>query len=1270
MQGLLIPKMSRLSAKNGSRVAVPAQRWSLFFCAWILFVGLRFWAISWIGPSDTLHAATSIGTPLRWESAHTHRKAPVHRDVPGKIGFIQLTEQQTGIAFTNSLSDQTISINRLTEIGSGVALGDIDGDGWVDIYFCRSEGGNALFRNLGNWKFEDITLSSGTVCSNQFSTGAVFADMDGDSDLDLLVNGLGTGTRLFLNDGKGHFTEKTDSGLARDFGATSIALADVDGDGDLDLYVTNYRSDTFQDRPPGLNITSRQLPDGSTVIEPRERMLGLLQPSGGLTGVERGQLDVFYLNRGNARFSAAPWDVGVFLDEKGKALSEPPTDWGLSALFRDINGDGLPDLYVCNDFVYWPDRIWLNAGGKRFQAPVRHSFRNTSLSSMSADMADINRDGFMDLFTADMLSPHRSHRAWQRPDVLEGTVDWPVEDPSHRPEVTRNTLQLARGDGTFAEIAQLAGLAATDWTWSSSFLDVDLDGWEDLLVTTGSNHELQDIDSHESRAAGGFDRNSAERLEKLRATPRRSTPSLAFRNRRDLTFEDVSHAWGFDAIGVAHGMAFADLDNDGDLDVVINCMNSPARLLRNNSGAPRIGIRLKAAGANTRGISAKIQVTGGPVSQSQEMVAGGRYLSGDDAMRVFATGATQALNIEVTWRSGRKTRVEGALPYYIYEVLEDVTSPVPTRTTNAPVLGWFEDQTARLNHRHVDRAFNDFERDPLLPYKLSRLGPGLCLADVDGDGHEDLLIGGGIDGQASVFGSDGKGHWREGDYASLPKSNLRDQTSLLVVANTDGSSQLLVGESAWEEGATNAHPFRVYSLSTTASNSNSLPSSQIASGFTGPMAMADVDGDGALEIFVGGRAIPGRYPETATSTLLDASNGVFASRQSFPNLGLVSGATFVDIDNDGDQDLLIASHWGAPRLFLNERGVFVDATKDWGLTNYAGLWNGIAVGDFDGDGLMDFVASNWGLNWRTDEPIDAKKAVQLVYGDFGETGGVVALLASLDPDLGASTFWRERRRVSRVIPTLSDRFPTYRAYGTSTVTTALGHLAAASKTREASEFRSMVFLNRTNHFEARSLPIEAQFSTAFGLAVADFDGNGTEDLFLSQNFFGMDPETSRQDAGTGLLLLGDGRGGFKSVNPVQSGLWIEGEQRAVAVGDVDEDGRPDLIIAQNGGATRVYRNRQATPGLRVRVQDSVQNPRGIGAILRLKIDGHFGPARAITGGGGYWTQSSATQILIGSGSSSAVEVRWPNGKLQEFILPLGAKSILITHAGLEVKSVN
>lgn len=1205
--------------------------------------------------AGSLHGAPD----LAWRESDGFRSAPLAVASTGFSGFTRIEPSITGVTFTNHLSAMAVARNRLLANGSGVALGDVDGDGLVDVYFCRLEGDNVLYRNLGDWRFEDITTTAGVACPSLNATGCALADLEGDGDLDLLVNSLGGGTRAFMNDGRARFAELQGTRLAREFGATSMALGDVDGDGDLDLYVTNYRTDTFHDPPRGGRFQTRMMPDGSTVVEPRERFLGLPTLTGALEVLERGEPDFFYLNRGGTNFVPAPWNVGVFLDEDGNAYQTVPTDWGLAVMFRDFNGDHLPDLYVCNDFIYWPDRLWLNQGGRRFQAAPRTALRCTSLASMSVDVADLNRDGFDDFFVADMPSPRRELRARQRPDTLAGVVRWPLADPAFRPEVPRNTLQLARGDGTFAEIALFAGVAATDWTWTVAFLDVDLDGWEDLLVTAGNVHDIQDVDTLARLTREGGWKSPEARLQSYAQLPRRNAPLMAFRNRRDLTFEDSSAAWHFDTLGIAHGMALGDLDNDGDLDAVINCLNEPARLFRNESPAPRLAIRLKGANGNTRGIGAKIRVTGGPVVQSQEMIAGGRYCSSDDPMRVFAAGTVGKLEVEVTWRSGRRSVLREVTPNQMLEISEArIVEPAPSRSAPEPL---FEDAGARLQHTHVDIPFDDFGRQPLLPRQLSSGGPGLAWCDLDDDGDDDLLVGGGRDGRLVVFRNEGKAGFVEQTEPRIPKTTVRDQTSILPWHGSNGVRHVLVGSSNWEDAQPQTPRFDIFALGESPAYTNAQPQSGISA--TGPMAMADVDGDGDLDLFVGSRVVAGRYPEKGESLLLENEADVFRVRQSFPALGLVNGAVFTDFDADGDPDLVLACEWDSLRLFRNDVGKLVEATAETGLAGFRGFWNGVTTGDFDGDGRMDLVASNWGRNWRNDQPPTAQLPVELFYGEFAGNGIVQPLLASLDLDLQKVTPWREWLAIKGAVPSVAERFPSHHAYSRTSVTDLLGDQADRARKLTAETFDSMVFLNRDGRFEAHPLPLEAQLAPAFGVSVADFDGDGNEDVFLAQNFFGVDAETSRHDAGTGLVLLGGGRGGFRALRPQEAGFSLYGEQRASAVADFDRDGRVDLAITQHGGPTRLLRNVRGKAGVRVTVQGSPQNPGAVGAVVRLLFGDRAGPVREIHGGAGYLAYDSTSPVLAAPTPPTAVEVHRPDGSRQRLNWPVGARAVVVRPDG-------
>jgi hypothetical protein len=1204
-------------------------------------------------------ASVLLCVPNRAADSHiTSRALPV--PTVGKTGFEKLSPAQTGINFTNFLSDPRSVANRNLLSGSGVACGDIDGDGLCDLYFCGLDADNKLFRNLGNWKFEDITASVGVACHGQDSMGAAFADVDGDGDLDLLVNALGNGTRLFLNDGKGHFTEVTDAaGLRSQTGAMSLALGDLDGDGDLDLYVANFHPTTIKDNPHA--TVSVQMIDGRAQVAsidgrpataPDLTNRFAVAPSGAI--LEFGEADAIYLNDGKGHFKPLSWTDGAFLDEKGKPLREPPRDWSLAVQIRDLNGDGLPDIYVCSD-LFTPDRVWINDGHARFHALDNFALRSTPTFSMGVDFADIDRDGHLDWFMVDMFS--RSHRK-QHTQLMARNTLFPIGMIDVRPQLLRNTLHWNRGDNTFAEIGWYAGVEASDWSWGPIFIDVDLDGYEDILVANGQLRDYQDLDLAMALEAAERARrlSAAEIAEWHHKFPRLDTPNVAFRNRHDLTFEEVGAAWGFATPGISQGMALADLDNDGDLDVIVNNLNAAAGIYRNIGIAPRVAVRLKGTAPNTRGIGAKIQIfggPGGPAPQQQEMIAGGRYLSGDDPIRSFAAGsATNKLRIEVTWRNGLRSFVDEGTANTLYEIDESGATNAPSLAPEKPkVTPIFEDASNLIAHFHNEAPFDDFQRQPLIPNSLSQLGPGVCWFDLDGDGWDDLFVGSGKGGGMGVFKNNQHGGF-EPIRNVMTRPTLRDQTTIIGAAG-----RLVVGYSNYEDGLTNELCARVFDFKNRTSNEgfDSQPWS------VGPMAIADIDGDGDLDLFIGGRVIPGRYPEAASSVLLANENGKLTKIHTFDQLGLVSGAVFSDLDGDGLPELIVACEWSPIRIFHNDHGKWIELTEKLGFAPFVGWWNGVTTGDIDGDGRLDIIASNWGLNSKY--RATRENPLLLYYGDLTGQGSVDVIEAQFDPAMQKEVPLRDMRAVGPALIFVAEKMHTFAAYGQASIAEIYGDALKNMKSLSANTLQSMIFFNRGDHFEAVPLPREAQFTPAFGICVSDMDGDGNEDIFLSQNFFATAVDTSRNDAGRGLWLRGDGKGGLQPVSGEESGIKVYGEQRGCALGDFDADGRIDLVVTQNGAQTKLYHNTGAKPGLRIRLNGPPENPSGIGATIRFKSANGFGPAREIHAGSGYWSQDSAIQVMAAPPGADQISIHWPGGKTTTSALPANTREITIDQSG-------
>jgi hypothetical protein len=1191
-------------------------------------------AVLWLWLGFVTGSLSCQAAALRWEAGEGYRVAKLSRATSGKAGFTSQPASVTGVAFTNILPEARIMMNANLLNGSGVALGDHDGDGLCDLYLCNLNGTNALYRNLGDWRFTDVTAEAGAACPGQTSTGAVFADIDGDTDLDLLVTSMGGPNACFLNDGRGHFTNiTTAAGLISRLGSTSMALADIDGNGSLDLYVANYGVNSLLRSGGAL---SYQMVDGKPVVTGRHaKRIKVIE------GImyELGEPDVLYLNNSRGQFRPVSWTDGTFLDENGKTLAEAPWDQSLTVLFRDFNGDGFPDLYICSD-ASTPDRFWINDGHGRFRALNPLAQRHTSYFSMSADSADIDRDGYADFMVLDMLS--RDHRLVMAQMSEMHPQPRHIGDIANQPQVRRNTLFHSRPDGTYAEIAQLSGVQASEWSWSIIFLDVDLDGWEDALIANGFGYDMDNLDVRARiRAMGPL--SVAQSRRNILLYPRLETPNVAFRNQHDLTFREMGRDWGFDSTQVGNGMALADLDNDGDLDAVINCLNSPALLYRNEAAAVRVGVRLKGLAPNTQGIGAKIKVFGGPVVQTQEVICGGRYVSGDDPMRVFAAGSATNLTIEVTWRSGKRSLVKGAVPNCIYEISEGaVQEPPHEGPLEATPL--FRDVSELLHHTHHEQPFDDHARQPLLPRVLSQAGPGVAWFDWNGDGFEDVIIGSGRGGALAVFSNNGKGGFTKLADPVLNSPVPDDLGGIVGFITAPEQRAVLAAIGNYETESTNTPSVLRYNAAgSTIVAAEPLPGLRSC---RGPLVVGDIDGDGELDLFVGGRVLPGRYAEPASSRIYLGKAGRFlldeANSKVLERVGLVNGAVLSDVNGDGHADLILACDWSPVRLFITENGKLKEATEPWGLAKYVGWWSGVTTGDFDGDGRMDIIASNWGRNTRYEH--HRARPLRLYCGDIDSNGTVDLVEAYFDAAMGKTVPERMLEPMSRGFPQLPERFKTHKAYGDASVEEIFGEPLKRATLLQANWLETTVFLNRGDHFEPRPLPLEAQFAPAFGVSVGDLDGDGKEDVFLAQNFFATNPDTSRHDAGRGLWLKGDGKGNFTPVSGHESGIKAYGEQRGCALADYDQDGRVDLVVTQNGAPTKLYHNLATKPGLRIRLRGTETNPAGIGTAIRLLFGERPGPVREVHAGSGYWSQDGAVQVMGTPEPPTQVWVRWPGGK--------------------------
>ncbi|MBM3885739.1 MAG: VCBS repeat-containing protein [Gemmatimonadetes bacterium] len=1200
-------------------------------------------------------AACGPNEPGPWQEAGTHRWRTL--DVRGGRARFTSVAERAGIRFTNSVSDTALVGNRMLAQGAGIALGDVDGDGRVDVFLGRTEGCSALYRNLGAWRFEDVTAAAGVGACDRHTSAVALVDLEGDADLDLLLLATTGPNAIFVNDGRGRFTERRDLGLDPvGRGGAGITAADVDGDGWLEVYVANYKAYTIDDSVPPQRRAFNQMvrevaPDRWEVVPEHQREYKVVyRPDiGGLRMTQRAAPDAFYRNvRGT--LVAEAQTGGRFIDTTGRPLAASEESFTLAARFGDLDADGAPDLYVANDFED-PDILWRNDGRGTFRMADWRAIRQQSNASMSIEEGDVDGDGRPDVFVSDMLAADLRQRRTQIPThtALRKTPG----DAATVLQQQKNSLYLNRGDGTFAEAAYAYGVEASGWTWGSHLVDVDLDGWQDLLVVNGHLWDLMDADVQE----GLQNRLNEVPWQRLRwEFPRLALPNLAFRNAAGRGFESMGEAWRFGTEpDVSHAIASADLDGDGDRDVVINRLGAPALVLRNDTDAPRVAVRLVGVAPNTRAIGATVRLTSpGLPLQVREVFAGGLYLSHADEQMTFALGAADSARLEVTWRDGTRTTIDGIRADREYEIRQAGAQPAPPAAPIA-LSPLFVDVTADLGgQRHQESDFDEWSRQFLIANSLAELGPGVSWYDIDRDGDEDLLVGAARARQMGVFRNDGgRLAWRrtEGPIART------DQTTILGMTDASGT-RLLVGMSNWE--AIPVQAAVAVAADARGVSTATLPLLPLRDPATGPMALADVDGDGDLDLFVGGRAAAGRYPEPTNSVIYRNTSGRFtldtARTAVLREVGMVSAALFADVVGDASPDLVLALEWGPLKVFRGSRaGLTPDSLPGLEPTS---RWIGLATGDLDGDGRLDLLATSWGRNG----PLrgDSTHALAMVYGRLGMEGDVQPILAAYDPRLRGYAPMNSYPRIREAVSGAIARVPTFGAFADSTMDGLLGPDGVLATVLRATTMAHTVFLNRGDRVLSVELPAVAQLAPASGVAIADLDGDGAEDVVLAQNFYPTALGMPRLDAGRGLVLLGDGRGGLRPLTGAASGLLVYGDQRGLALSDYDGDGRLDLALAQNNDVTRLFRNTAAASGLRVRLVGPVVNPDAVGAQVRLEFTSGLGPVREVQAGSGYWSQQGAVQIFGTPTAPVAVRVRWPDGHTTRTPVPAGARELRVT----------